>query len=49
MLPTKLWAFSGNIFPFLFAIGIALLAIAGEMLESVTDILLYTRNEFYFK
>jgi len=42
LLPTKVWAFSGNVFPSFFAVGIALLAIAGQMLNSVTQILLWT-------
>lgn len=42
LLPTKLWAFSGNVFPFFFACGIALLSLAGEMLTSVDEILYWT-------
>ena len=47
-LPTKIWALSGNIFPFFFAIGIALLAAAGQLLNSVNSILLWSSRGFKF-
>jgi len=46
ILPKTVWAVTGNVMPFIFAIGIACLSFAGEMLVSAQSIILWTSLPF---
>ena len=46
LLPKKVWALSGNAMPCIFALGIACLAFAGQVLDSAVKIILWTSLPF---
>jgi len=46
ILPKTVWALTGNVMPFVFALGIACLAFAGQVLTSAQDIILWTSAPF---
>ena len=46
LLDILVWAVTGNVMPFIFAIGIACLAFAGEMLVSAQSVILWELGLF---